>query len=127
MIEDPIARWKAIAKSRDSAALADLLADDVVFLSPVVHTPQRGRAITLKYLSAALHVLFNETFRYGAEWRAPRSAVLEFVTTIDGIEIDGVDIIDWSEDGRITQFKVMARPLKAINLLHRLMGERLAG
>ena len=77
MIEDPIARWKAIAKSRDSAALADLLADDVVFLSPVVHTPQRGRAITLKYLSAALHVLFNETFRYGAEWRAPSDVLLE--------------------------------------------------
>ena len=126
MTEDPIARWKAIAKSRGLAALEDLLAEDVVFLSPVVHTPQRGRAITLKYLSAALHVLFNETFSYVGEWRAPRSAVLEFVTVIDGVEIDGVDIIDWSEDGRISQFKVMARPLKGINLLHRLMGERLA-
>src|ERR1700722_3665898 len=127
MNEDPVARWKAIAKSRDLAALEDLLADDVVFLSPVLHTPQRGRPITLKYLSAALQVLFNETFRYVGEWRAPGSAVLEFVTVIDGIEIDGVDIIDWNEDGRISQFKVMARPLKAINLLHRLMGERLAG
>jgi hypothetical protein len=127
MMEDPIARWKAIAKSRDLAALEDLLAEDVVFASPVVHTPQRGKAITLKYLSAALHVLFNETFRYVGEWRAARSAVLEFVTTMDGVEINGVDIIDWNEDGRIVQFKVMARPLKGINLLHRLMGERLAG
>jgi hypothetical protein len=127
MSSDPIVRWKAVAKAQDAAALGDLLAEDVVFHSPVVHTPQRGRAITVKYLSAALHVLYNETFRYVGEWRAPRSAVLEFVTTIDGIEIDGVDIIDCNEDGRISQFKVMARPLKAINLLHRLMGERLAG
>jgi hypothetical protein len=93
-----------------------LLAEDVVFASPVVHTPQRGKAITLKYLSAALYVLFNETFRYVGEWRAARSAVLEFVTTMDGVEINGVDIIDWNEDGRIVQFKVMARPLKGINL-----------
>ncbi len=127
MSSDPIARWKAVAKAQDVAALEDLLAEDVVFHSPVVHTPQRGRAITVKYLSAALHVLYNETFRYVGEWRASGTAVLEFVTVIDGIEIDGVDIVDWSEDGRITQFKVMARPLKAINLLHRLMGERLAG
>jgi hypothetical protein len=127
MTSDPIVRWKAIAKAQDVAALEDLLAEDVVFHSPVVHTPQRGRAITVKYLSAALHVLYNETFRYVGEWRAPRSAVLEFVTVIEGIEIDGVDMIDWNEDGRISQFKVMARPLKAINLLHRLMGERLAG
>jgi hypothetical protein len=124
---DTIERWRRIAKARDFAALADLLAEDVVFQSPVVHTPQRGKAITLKYLVAASHVLFNETFRYVGEWRAERSAVLEFVTTIEGIEIDGVDIIAWDEAGRIVSFKVMARPLKAINLLHRLMGERLAG
>jgi ketosteroid isomerase-like protein len=125
--QDPIARWKEIAKSQDFDGLAALLAQDVVFHSPVVHTPQRGKAITHKYLSAAFHVLFNETFRYVGEWRAERSAVLEFVTTIEGIEIDGVDMIDWDADGRIVGFKVMARPLKAINLLHRLMGERLAG
>jgi ketosteroid isomerase-like protein len=127
MTDDPIARWKQIAKSLDFAGLAELLADDVVFQSPVVHTPQRGKAITLKYLTAAIHVLFNETFRHVGEWRAERSAVLEFVTTIEGIEIDGVDMIDWNEEGRIVGFKVMARPLKAINLLHRMMGERLAG
>ena len=127
MNEDPIARWKQIAKSQDFSGLAALLAEDVVFQSPVVHTPQRGKAITLKYLTAAFHVLFNPTFRYVGEWRAERSAVLEFVTTIEGVEIDGVDMIDWDAEGRIVGFKVMARPLKAINLLHRLMGERLAG
>jgi ketosteroid isomerase-like protein len=123
---DVIARWKQVAKAQDAEALADLLAPDVVFHSPVVHTPQRGRAVTHKYLTAAFHVLFNQTFRYVGEWRAESSATLEFVTTIEGIEINGVDIIAWDEAGRIVDFKVMVRPLKAINLLHRLMAERLA-
>jgi hypothetical protein len=123
---DTIARWREVAETGDEAALEALLSEEVVFFSPVVHTPQRGKAITAKYLNAAFHVLFNPTFRYVGEWRAESSAVLEFVTEIEGVEIDGVDMISWGPDGRITEFKVMARPLKAINLLHRLMGERLA-
>ena len=71
-----IERWKAIAKSRDAAGLEALLADDVVFTSPVVHTPQRGKAITLKYLTAALAVLGGEAFHYGEEWRSATSAVI---------------------------------------------------
>lgn len=123
---DPIARWHEIVKTRDADGLFALLAEDAVFCSPVVHTPQRGRAITHKYLVAAFDVLFSPGFRYVGEWRAERSAVLEFVTQIEGVELDGVDIISWNEAGEIVAFKVMARPLKAINLLHRLMGERLA-
>ena len=122
---DVIARWREIAKTRDLAGLADLLAEDVVFHSPVVRTPQRGKAIASKYLAAAFDALFNETFRYVGEWRAERSAALEFMTTVEGIEIDGVDIIAWSEAGRIVDFKVMLRPLKAINLVHGMMAERL--
>ncbi len=124
---DAITRWRDIAEGRNFSALAELLAEHVAFHSPVVHTPQRGKEITLKYLTAAIHVLFNASFRYVGEWRAERSAVLEFKTTIEGIEIDGVDILAWDPAGRIVDFKVMARPLKAINLLHRLMAERLAG
>jgi len=123
---DTVARWREVAESADEQALDALLADEVAYHSPVVHTPQRGRAITRQYLSAAFHVLFNPSFRYVGEWRAERSAVLEFVTTVEGVEIDGVDIIAWDEAGRIVDFKVMVRPLKAINLLHRLMGQRLA-
>jgi hypothetical protein len=123
---DPIARWHEIVKTRDSEALWALLAEDAVFHSPVVHTPQQGRAITHKYLMAAFDVLFSPTFRYVGEWRAQRSAVLEFVTEIEGLVIDGVDMISWNEADRIVAFKVMARPLKAINQLHRMMGERLA-
>ena len=110
---------------RDAAGLETLLADDVVFESPVVHTPQRGKAITLKYLSAATAVLGGDTFRYVGEWFGESSSVLEFVTTLDGLEINGVDIIGWNAEGRIDRFKVMVRPLKAINALHQAMGAKL--
>jgi hypothetical protein len=99
---------------------------DAVFESPVVHTPQRGRDITFKYLSSAGKVLGGAGFAYTGEWRSDNGAVLEFETEIDGIKLNGVDIIRFGDDGRITHFKVMVRPLKAINLLHRLMGEQLA-
>lgn len=123
---DTIERWHAYMRSHEPAALSALLDEEVVFESPVVHTPQRGKAITQKYLLAAAEVLGTAAFRYAGEWRAERSAVLEFVTEIDGISINGVDLIWWNEAGLITHFKVMVRPLKAINMLHQKMGERLA-
>src|SRR6202158_3246026 len=119
-------KWYGDMKSGRRAALADLLHPDAVFESPVVHTPQRGRDITFKYLSSAEKVLGGPGFAYVGEWRSATGAVLEFEKAIDGITINGVDIITFSDDGRITHFKVMVRPLKAINLLHRLMGEQLA-
>jgi SnoaL-like domain len=119
-------KWYAFLKTHDSAALWELLHPDVVFESPVVHTPQRGRDITFKYLASAGKVLGGPAFKYVGEWRNDSGAVLEFQTEIDGITINGVDIISFSDDGRIIHFKVMVRPLKAINLLHRLMGEQLA-
>jgi hypothetical protein len=119
-------KWYGYMKSHDRAALWDLLHPDAVFESPVVHTPQRGRDITFKYLSGAEKVLGGAGFRYIGEWRSDHGAVLEFEREIEGIRINGVDIISFADDGRITRFKVMVRPLKAINLLHRLMGEQLA-
>lgn len=119
-------KWYGYMKSHDHAALWDLLHPDAVFESPVVHTPQRGRDITFKYLSSAEKVLGGPGFRYIGEWRSDTGAVLEFENEIEGTMINGVDIISFSEDGRITHFKVMVRPLKAINLPHRLMGEQLA-
>ena len=100
-----------------------MLAEDVVFHSPVVHTPQIGKAITTKYLTAALCVFFNDSFRYVREVIGERDGVLEFETEIDGILINGVDLIKWNDDGKIIEFKVMIRPLKAINLIHQKMGE----
>ena len=118
-------KWHGFIRSKDRAALGDLLHPDVVFESPVVHTPQRGRDITFKYLIGATQVLGGPAFRYVGEWTSDHGAVLEFTNDIDGITINGVDIITFDADNRITHFKVMVRPLKAINLLHRLMGEQL--
>lgn len=116
-----IEEWHRIVRERDVDALDDLLADDVVFHSPVVFTPQRGRPITTMYLAAAVAVFGNDSFRYVREFRAANEAALEFIVTIDGIEVDGVDLIRWNEAGRIVDFKVMLRPLKAINLVHQKM------
>lgn len=125
MKPDAIAQWHIIVRTRDARGLAELLAEDVVFYSPVVHTPQIGKAITTKYLTAALHVFFNDSFRYVREVIDERDAVLEFETEIDGIIVNGVDIIKWNDDDKIIEFKVMIRPLKAINLIHQKMGEML--
>ena len=122
---DTLKTWHGLLHSRDATVLQDLLADDVVFHSPVVHTPQRGKAITALYLTGAMHTLNNQHFRYEREIIGTSDAVLEFVTEIDGIQINGVDLIRWREDGRIVDFKVMVRPLKAVNALHQAMGQML--
>ena len=120
-------RWHDYMRSHDRQILWDVLDPDVVFESPVVHTPQRGRDITFKYLVSAGATLGAPGFRYLGEWRSDTGAVLEFENTIQGIRINGVDIITCGEGGaRIVHFKVMVRPLKAVNLLHRMMGEELA-
>lgn len=120
-----IEHWHHVVKSRDMRALHELLADGVVFVSPVVHTPQVGRAITQTYLHAALQVLVNPSFRYLNQWVGADSAVLEFECAVDGITINGIDMIHWNAEGRIDQFKVMVRPLKAVNKLHEMMGRQL--
>ncbi|MDO8421060.1 MAG: nuclear transport factor 2 family protein [Parvibaculum sp.] len=120
-----IENWHKAMKGRDASALDTLLADDVVFQSPVVHTPQKGKAITKLYLSAAMNVLGNGEFRYTGEWMGPNSGILEFETVIDGISVNGIDMIGWNDKGQITSFKVMVRPLKAINKLHEMMGKLL--
>ncbi len=125
MTAPTIERWHEVVRSRDPAALDALLADDVVFLSPVVHTPQAGRAITHAYLAAAMQVLNNDSFHYLNEWVGADSAVLEFACTVDGIEVNGIDMIHWNAAGRITRFKVMVRTLKAIQKLHERMAQML--
>jgi len=117
--------WHELVQTRNAKGLRDLLADDVVFHSPVVHTPQTGKAITSQYLAAAFHVFFNASFRYVREVVGPRDAVLEFQVEIDGITVNGVDMIRWNDEGHIVDFKVMIRPLKAINLIHQKMAAML--
>lgn len=126
MNRHPIKVWHDLVRSLNPAGLDDLLSENAVFLSPVVHTPQRGKAIVKAYLSAAFKVVFNPTFRYVREINGPSDAMLEFETEIDGVVVNGVDIIRWDADGKIVEFKVMIRPLKAINLIHERMGAALA-
>ena len=125
MKTDPIETWHRIVENRDVPGLDSLLADEAVFLSPVVHTPQVGKFITKQYLAAAFHVFFNESFRYIRELRGERDAVLEFEVKLEGITVNGVDMIKWNDAGKITEFKVMLRPLKAVNLIYQKMGEML--
>jgi SnoaL-like domain len=120
---DPIKTWHHIVEKRDVQGLDALLAEETVFHSPVVHTPQVGKPITKKYLAAAFEVFFNDSFRYVRELQGERDAVLEFEVKLDGITINGVDMIKWNDAGKITEFKVMLRPLKAVNLIHQKMAE----
>jgi len=115
-----------MAAGGDPQALRALLAEDAVFHSPVVHTPQEGRDKVFAYLHAASHVLGGDGFRYLREIVDGDQACLEFQSELDGIQINGVDIIRWNADGQIEDFKVMVRPLKAINKVWEKMAAMLA-
>ena len=114
-----------IIRNGDMSALETLIADDAVFHSPVVHTPQVGKAIVLKYLTAAAMVLMNDSFHYVREMVQDHEALLEFQATIDDIVINGIDHIRWNEKNQIVEFKVWVRPLKAIQKLHQVMAKQL--
>lgn len=125
MTEHPIERWHRLLRTQDPSGLTELLAEDAVFHSPVVHTPQRGRKLAAAYLAAAFEVFVNPTFRYVREIVGATDAMLEFEVEIDGVQVNGVDLVRWNEAGRIVDFKVLIRPLKAIQLVHHKMQEML--
>jgi hypothetical protein len=125
MKEHPLETWHRLVRTQDASGLSALLADDAVFHSPVVHAPQTGRTLAARYLGAAFQVFFNPTFRYVREIVGASDAMLEFETVIDGVQVNGVDLIKWNDAGRIVEFKVMLRPLKAINLIHQRMAAML--
>ena len=127
MSKDPrIARWHAYMQGgSDPALLAEMLAEDAVFHSPVVHTPQEGKAKVMAYLGAAAVVLGNDSFRYVRELVDGDDACLEFTAEIDGIHINGIDLIRFAPDGKIKDFKVMVRPMKAMNKLWEMMAAQL--
>ncbi len=121
---DALARWHAVAESRDPAGLPSLVAEDAVFRSPAVHTPQEGRDTVVGYLTAALTVL-GPGLTYEREWLAEDSAVLQFRTQVGGLDVSGVDIITWDAAGRIVDFTVMVRPRKALDAVIEHMGAEL--
>jgi hypothetical protein len=122
---DALARWHQLVEGRNADGLDSLLSEKVIFYSPVVHTPQVGKAITQQYLAAAFRVFGNESFRYVREIAGGRDAVLEFQVEIEGISVNGVDMLKWDEAGQIVELKVMLRPLKAVNLIQQKMAAML--
>lgn len=121
----PLEKWHQIVREWNVDAMDELLADDVVFFSPILFSPQKGKSLTILYLAGAMEILGNETFRYVREIIGARDALLEFETEIDGIYINGVDLLKWNDAGQLIEFKVMLRPLKAIQLVQQRMAELL--
>ncbi|VTU13451.1 SnoaL-like domain protein [Variovorax sp. SRS16] len=125
MTANPLETWHRIVVTQDPSGLQDLLADDVVFHSPVVHTPQRGKQIVTRYLDAALHAFFSPSFRVIRKLFGDTDAMMEFESEIDGVTLNAVDIVQWNDAGQIIEFRVMVRPLKAIGVVQQKMAERL--
>ena len=121
-----IERWHAFLDGGHSAeALDALLADDCVFYSPAVFSPQEGRAKTALYLNAAAKLFDGTDFHYVQQWYGERSAVLEFAATVDGSYVNGIDMIHWNDDERIVSFKVMMRPFRGLQTIMPKMAELL--
>jgi hypothetical protein len=120
-----IQRWIDTVEGDGDARIEDLLAEDAVFYSPAVFAAQEGRDKTAVYLRAAAKLFGGNDFRYVGQWFGERSAVLEFVADIDGVHVNGVDMITWNDDGLITEFKVMLRPFKALQTVIPKMAELL--
>ena len=138
MIADVVQRWHAFIRGELPGGLDELLADDVVFYSPIVFTPQQGKEITALYLQAATQTFGSDeggaassdadrpgAFRYTKMVLGDDTAILEFETTMKGKYVNGVDIIRCNEQDRITEFRVMIRPLQAVNLVHEQMAAML--
>ena len=117
--------WHAVVKSKSSDQLQQLVADDAVFHSPLVHTPQAGKPLTVAYLTAAMHVLANDSFHYVREVSEGPHSILEFALELEGIAVNGVDMITWNDEGKIIDFKVMIRPYKAIETVRTRMAAML--
>jgi len=127
MLEQPatVQSWHAVVQSRNPALLEDLLADDVVFRSPAVFAPQPGKDLTVRYLTSAIEVL-GTSLRYVAEWYTQSSAVLEFEAELDGMYVHGVDMLRWNDEGKLTSFTVMVRPMRGLQKLVERMQAQLA-
>ena len=119
---NPIKEWHEIVKSGNTENLSSIIDSACIFYSPVVFTPQKGKELTIKYLSAAALVFGDDSFKYIKEVINEKNACLEFELKLNGIEINGVDLISWNDKNKISEFKVLIRPLKGVQLIHELMG-----
>lgn len=124
-MQTPLERWHEVVRTRNPALLNQVLAEDATFHSPILFKPQQGRDLVSLYLIGAMQVIANPSFRYVRQLSEGNDAVLEFESEVDGIHVNGVDMITWDDRGMITDFKVMIRPLKAINVVQQRMSELL--
>jgi hypothetical protein len=122
-----VERWLQVIEDGQTAQLDDMLAEDAVFYSPAVFTPQRGRATVLAYLHAAEQMFSATNFHYVQKWYGENSAVLHFAADVDGLSLEGIEMIQWNDAGKITWIKVMIRPFKALQGVIAKMAELLAG
>ena len=121
----PITKWHEVVSTKNYQLLEEILYDKVIFYSPVVFTPQKGKEVTKIYLSAAAEVFEGNSFSYVRELIKDNEAALEFKLELDEIKVNGVDLITWNHEKKITEFKVFIRPLQAVNALHQKMGAML--
>lgn len=117
MTISPIEAWHQLVAGKDVTGVDSLLAENVAFHSPVIDTPQVGKAVTRQYLAAVFDIFSKHSFRYVREVMGERDAVLEFLVEIDGVPVNGVDMITWNAEGLIVDFKVMLRPMKAVKVM----------
>lgn len=115
--------WHNFVKTRNIEDLDDFIDDEVILYSPVVFTPIEGKFMVMMYLIAASQIIANDKFEYVREVFDKENGVLEFITKIDGITVEGVDMVRFTEEGKLKELKVMLRPLKAVNIVHQKMGE----
>ena len=140
MIETYVENWHKHMRGELEGGLDSILADECVFYSPIVFTPQKGKELTKLYLQAAGSTFsessepilegaskqeHDSSFKYIKEVCSGLQAVLEFESSVDGKYMNGVDIITFNDEGKIIEFKVMMRPLQAINLIHEKMAAML--
>jgi len=121
----PITKWHEVVSTKNYQLLEEILNDTVIFYSPVLFTPQKGKEITKIYLAAAAEVFEGNSFTYVRQLIKENEASLEFELELDGVKVNGVDLITWNCDEKITEFKVFIRPLQGVNVLHQKMGAML--
>ncbi|UUZ46000.1 nuclear transport factor 2 family protein [Janibacter limosus] len=114
--------FREAIERHDMDAVEAMLADDVVFHSPVAYTPYPGKPITNAILRAVTEVF--EDFRYVRQLQDGREEAYVFEATVDGLELTGVDLLTLDEEGKIVDFMVMTRPLRASRALAARMAER---
>lgn len=117
--------WHDFVKNRKNEGLENFIDDEAILYSPVVFTPVEGKFMVSMYLMAASHIIANDSFRYVREVYDEENAILEFVTEINGITVEGVDMIQFTKEGKLKEIKIMIRSLKAMNMVHQKMGEYL--